>query len=175
MKFYNRPMRAASFLILGLVAGCSSSGSDIETQTSSAPAPAPAPHDRQTPVPTPPSEQRVARTADRSALSADEVRTTLAGNSVYVGGQGSEFAAVHNSDGSMNGKIWGGGNEQSGGGAWRVDDNGQYCRKWDNAWSQGQWGCFEVYREGDQLQLERVSGSGANGAMELQSGNPHDL
>lgn len=171
MKFYNRPMRAASFLILGLVAGCSSSGSDIETQTSSAPAP----HDRQTPVPTPPSEQRVARTADRSALSADEVRTTLAGNSVYVGGQGSEFAAVHNSDGSMNGKIWGGGNEQSGGGAWRVDDNGQYCRKWDNAWSQGQWGCFEVYREGDQLQLERVSGSGANGAMELQSGNPHDL
>ncbi len=175
MKFYNRSMRAASFLVLGLVAGCASSGTDIETQTSSTTTEAPTPHHRQEPLPTPPSEQRVARTTDRSALNADEVRATLAGNSVYVGGQGSEFAAVHNADGSMTGRIWGGGNEQSGGGAWRVDDNGQYCRKWDNAWSQGQWGCFEVYRDGDQLQLERVSGSGANGAMELQTGNPHDL
>lgn len=176
MNFFNRSGRTACFLVLGLVAGCSSnSGNDIDTQTTSNNTNQQSSRTRQAPAPTPPSEQRVARTSDRTALNASEVRSTLAGNSVYVGGQGSEFAAVHNSDGSMSGKIWGGGNEQSGEGAWRVDDNGQYCRKWDNSWSQGQWGCFEVYREGDSLQLERVTGSGANGAMELETGNPHNL
>lgn len=164
----------AAMVTVGLLTACSSSNSDIETQASTTNS-TQSSRTRQAPAPTPPAQQRVARTTEREALDADEVRQALAGNSVYVGGQGSEFAAVHNSDGSMNGRIWGGGAEQSGDGAWKVEDNGQYCRKWNNTWSQGQWGCFQVYREGDKLQLEQVSGSGANGSMELKEGNPHDL
>lgn len=174
MNFLYRPVRVASFVLLGLTAACSSGGSDIDTQASSSNQNQ-STRNRQAPVPTPPAQQRVARTTERTALGAEELRTALAGNSVYVGNPGSEFAAVHNNDGSMAGRSWGSGNDESGEGEWRVDDNGQYCRKWSNGWSAGQWGCFEVYRDGENLQLERVSGAGANGAMELKDGNPHDL
>ena len=126
-------------------------------------------------TPAPPKQQQVARTVEREPLSADELRSAMAGNSVYVGAGGSEFAAYHNSDGSLAGRAWGTGQEQTGNGSWKIDEKGQYCRKWDNSWSGGQWGCFKVYKEGEQLQMERVSGAGANGPMKLESGNPHDL
>jgi hypothetical protein len=117
-----------------------------------------------------------ARPASSSAaLSAGDLQQVLAGNSVYLGGAEQKFAAHHASDGSLKGKAWTGDGTQSGAGAWKINEDGTYCRKWDNGWAGGQWGCFKVYRKGNALTMERVSGAGANGQMTLVPGNAYGL
>lgn len=123
----------------------------------------------------PAQTQAQAQAQQRTALSASEVQGLLSGNSVYAGGSGWEFAALHRVDGTLAGRSWGNVPEETGAGSWRVETDGRYCRKWDNAWSGGEWGCFKVYREGATLQLERVSGAGSNGPMTLVQGNAYQL
>ncbi|MBZ0215724.1 MAG: hypothetical protein K8F25_04155 [Fimbriimonadaceae bacterium] len=174
MISFKQSAQLAGLLMLGAMAGCSSIDNQATTETAAATTTTPR-RNTEAPPPAPPKQQQVARTVERTPLSAEELRAAMAGNSVYVGAGGSEFAAYHNSNGSLAGRAWGTGQEQTGAGSWKIDEKGQYCRKWDNAWSGGQWGCFKVYKEGEQLQMERVSGAGANGPMKLQTGNPHDL
>ncbi len=174
MSLFKRSAQFASLLLLGSISACSSIGDRGATETSAVATPAPR-RNTEAPPPAPPKQQQVARTVERTPLSAEELRTAMAGNSVYVGAGGSEFAAYHNGNGNLSGRAWGSGTEQSGSGSWKINEEGQYCRKWDNTWSGGQWGCFKVYQEGPQLQMERVSGAGANGPMKLESGNPHGL
>jgi len=174
MPFMKRSAQAAGVMLFGALAACSSINNDKQ-QTANATDQTPVRRNVEAPPPAPPKEQQVARTVERQPLSAEELRSTIAGNSVYVGAGSSEFAAYHSSDGALTGKAWGTGQEQTGDGSWKVNDDGQYCRKWDNAWSGGKWGCFKVYRDGEQLQMERVSGAGANGPMKLEEGNPHEL
>lgn len=109
------------------------------------------------------------------ALNAQEVRSALAGNSIYATGTDLKFAALHNADGTLKGKAWTGESTDTGTGAWKIDEKGQYCRKWDNAWAGGEWGCFKVYRQGDALMMERVSGAGANGKRNIVPGNAYGL
>ena len=109
------------------------------------------------------------------ALSSEEVSSLLAGNSVYAGGSGFQFAALHQDGGALKGKSWSGDATDTGAGNWKVEQNGAYCRKWNNSWAGGEWGCFKVFRKGNALTMERVSGAGANGKMTLVEGNAYGL
>ncbi|MDP2620971.1 MAG: hypothetical protein Q8P46_12490 [Hyphomicrobiales bacterium] len=110
-----------------------------------------------------------------AALSAAEVTSLLTGNSMYAGDGNFQFAALHQTDGALKGKTWNGETTETGTGNWRVEPNGAYCRKWENSWAGGEWGCFKVFRHGNALTMERVSGNGANGEMTLVDGNAYDL
>lgn len=108
-------------------------------------------------------------------LEADEVRRMLTGNSLYAGGGGLEFAAIHKPDGAMAGRAWSAEGISQGNGIWRVEADGTYCRKWDNEWADGEWGCFKVMRVDAKLNLQRISGAGTDGDMTLVPGNAYGL
>ncbi|HSM19119.1 MAG TPA: hypothetical protein VK844_01955 [Hyphomicrobiales bacterium] len=118
---------------------------------------------------------RIAGVSTAGALSADEITVLLTGNSLYSGGSGFRVAALHQSDGALKGKTWSGEDTETGTGRWRVEPDGSYCRKWDNGWAGGEWGCFKLFRQDNALTLERVSGAGANSQMTLVQGNAYDL
>lgn len=109
------------------------------------------------------------------ALSRAEVASLLTGNSMYAADGNFQFAALHQQDGALKGKSWNGEATETGTGSWKVEPDGAYCRKWENAWAGGEWGCFKLFRRGDTLSLERVSGAGANGQMTLVQGNAYGL
>jgi hypothetical protein len=121
------------------------------------------------------AKPNIATGPQRQALGASELSAALSGNSVYADASGQKFAAMHGAGGQLKGKAWSGDDGQSGAGSWKVEKDGTYCRKWDNGWAGGQWGCFKVYREGNALTMERVSGAGASGQMTLVPGNAYGL
>jgi hypothetical protein len=121
------------------------------------------------------ARSQTANGAPETALSAEEVTSMLTGNSVYAGDGNFQFAALHEADGALKGKSWNGEVTETGTGNWKVEASGAYCRKWENSWAGGEWGCFKVFRHGNELTMERVSGAGANGEMTLVAGNAYKL
>lgn len=115
------------------------------------------------------------RPAAPQALGAREVRALLTGNSVYAASAEVKFAALHAADGRLRGKAWAGDGTATGAGSWKIEADGRYCRKWDNGWAGGEWGCFRLYRQGNAVTMEKVSGAGANGSMTLVPGNAYGL
>ena len=125
-----------------------------------------------------------ASTAERMAkkgiepLTADELRTTLPGNSVYERGDTWEYTGYLRSDGTLFGRSWWDGGEETATGKWEITDEGLYCRDWDNDWGGGGYGCLRMYRDGDKIVYDWASGSkGKNptGTMLPVKGNAFDL
>lgn len=123
----------------------------------------------------PPPAARPAGAPAARPLGAEEVRVLLAGNSVYASSAEVRFAALHEPGGGLRGKAWSEGTEDAGRGEWRIEADGRYCRKWDNGWAGGEWGCFRLFRNGNALTMQNVSGAGADGQMVLVPGNAYDL
>ena len=122
-----------------------------------------------------PTMQPAILQAKAAALEADDVRNVLLANSLYASGGGLEFAAIHKADGEMIGRSWTTEDTKQGDGEWRIEADGTYCRKWNNEWADGAWGCFKVVRQDSKLELKRVSGAGADGDMILVPGNAYGL
>lgn len=166
-----------AFLAFGPI-GCTFSGTEqleAQLETKSKEKPKASPKRTASASGTARAQQQTAGNPPAAALSAAEVTSLLTGNSVYAGDGNFQFAALHQSDGALKGKSWNGEVTETGTGNWRVEPNGAYCRKWENSWAGGEWGCFKVFRDGDSLTMERVSGAGANGQMTLVQGNAYDL
>ena len=122
-----------------------------------------------------PAMQPAILQAKAAVLEADDVRNVLLANSLYASGGGMEFAAIHKADGEMIGRSWSVEDTKRGDGEWRIDADGTYCRKWNNDWADGAWGCFKIVRQESKLVLKRVSGAGADGDMTLVPGNAYGL
>ena len=188
------PIFLSLFLAVGL-AGCASDSSGLVEpgqvaakardenkvkQRREAPAAAPSPRepriaDLQTAPPSRAQPAAFAAGAPPAPLTAEEVRALLMGNSLFADGSALKFAALHRADGTLKGKAWGSDDPRTGTGTWKVEPDGAYCRKWDNEWAGGEWGCFRVFRQGNALIMEHISGAGANGQMTLVQGNAHEL
>jgi hypothetical protein len=145
----------------------------------SAALPAPAAGDAQTPTPPAahPALQQQAAAAQQTALTAQQVRTTLSGNTVYERSErpGNVYEAkiLFAPDGTMIGRAWGDWGEQSDTGKWRVSDAGEWCRTWATQWDAGKEGCFKVFRSGDILQMVQTSGVGRNHQLTVLAGNQY--
>ena len=171
----NASILIAAALALSLGAcGSSSGGNSPGPQASTKPSPS-----REAPLAQAATgvkaKPKIASGPERKALGFDELAGALSGNSVYADGSGQKFAALHEAGGALKGKAWSGSDTQTGAGSWKINADGTYCRKWDNGWAGSEWGCFKVYRQGNALTMERVSGAGANGQMTLVPGNAYGL
>lgn len=113
-----------------------------------------------------------------------EVERQLVGNTLYrQGWRGAakfRFASAYNDDGTMTAKSWWFGGETKTTGRWWFNDEGLYCRAWDNRWSEGKEGCFSVSQSADdgRLIFDHVSGmpgSHRRYVYQVLAGNPHRL
>lgn len=65
----------------------------------------------------------------------------------------------------MEAVVLAGARREDAAGAWRVsEDDGLYCRTWNNGWAEGREGCFRVTRNGDALTFDHVSGAAGEAA-----------
>ncbi len=114
-----------------------------------------------------------------TALTADEIRTTMSGNSVYEKGKTSkgnpmQFTGYYQ-DGTMKGRAWGSGWDETDTGTWKATENNEFCRMWSN-WRDGKEGCFKLYRLSDtEIAWEAVSGAGSMSISSIEPGNPYEL
>ena len=96
-------------------------------------------------------------------LAADELRATLTATPLTRCGRvllgGWRYTGVHNSDGTMTGRVLAGRTREDVVGTWQVTGDGLYCRTWSNNWAGGREGCFRVTRSGEDLTFDHVSGS----------------
>lgn len=111
----------------------------------------------------------------RIPLTSAEIERALIGNSIYAGAGEAEFAALHRPGGALAGRTWTSEGSENGQGSWKVAQDGTYCRKWDNSWGDGRWGCFKIFRKGSELVMERVAGTGSEGTMLVMPGNAYGL
>lgn len=98
-----------------------------------------------------------------TVLSAPEIRQTVTGNALTRCGSQLlgqwRYTGRHMRDGTMEAVVLAGARREDAAGIWRVTDEGLYCRTWNNAWAQGQEGCFRVIRSGQSLIFDHVSGA----------------
>jgi hypothetical protein len=131
-----------------------------------------------------PSRQRHATSNDQAQvpLTAPEIETKIAGNSLYRSESKAsgpwEYVGYHRPDGIMLGRSWGAGGRETADGVWEVTKKNEYCRQWRNKWGNGEYGCFQVYQNGEKLVFDQTSGS--NGGVQqhtftVMQGNPYSL
>lgn len=116
------------------------------------------------------------------ALSADEIKTALVGNTLVrlMGGLffSWEYNGVHAADGTMEGRVRGPTEVERVPGTWEVTSDDLYCRTWSNNWGDGRRGCFRVSRVGEELIFEHVSGASGGQrryVYEWRAGVPEDF
>lgn len=76
-------------------------------------------------------------------LTADELRSILPGNSVYIKGQQFEYAGYYFKNGDFKGRAWGSWGEEREQGTWEITDDGLICYKYDKTGQEGN--CRQLY------------------------------
>jgi hypothetical protein len=101
--------------------------------------------------------------ASAGPLDEGELRETLLGHTLSrTGGplwRRWDYAGVHRADGTIAGRVSWSGGEEVASGVWDISSESLYCRTWNNNWGDGRRGCFQVWRGGDVLVFDHVSGS----------------
>ena len=117
-------------------------------------------------------------------LSGEEVKSRLAGNSVYRKGMRGlarwQYASHHSADGALSAKTWWLGGADVAQGHWEVSEDGTYCRRWFNHWANGEEGCFRVFASSTNgsLIFDHVSGNAGDSKRydyQVLVGNPYSL
>ena len=111
-------------------------------------------------------------------MTAEELRTTITGNSFYQRGDGWEWAGYFKPDGTATGRAWGSWGEVVANGTWDITDDGLQCEDWENEWGGDGRGCSHWYQDGDLIVYDHVSGSKGQeptGTLKFSEGNAYNL
>ena len=107
----------------------------------------------------------------RPALSAQELKTRLIGNSVRGRGQDAvPFTVYFPAYGEMRGVH---SFHYKDTGKWSVTADNQFCGKWKNWWATGQR-CWKIYSDGGDLFWMRPDGTSLE-RVAVERGNPEGL
>ena len=115
--------------------------------------------------------------ADRTiggALTADQIRSLVSGNTGYGQEDRFQWRTFYAPGGQMQGRIWGGWGEERDEGSWEIAATGQLCRQWTIKWGSRKRACFEVYKDGDLIKLINIDGNDDSYEMRILSGNKVD-
>ena len=112
-------------------------------------------------------------------LSAEEIRATLLGSTLYIdGGQFGrpwELAQVWSTDGTMRASMKPY-DEDLVTGKWDIIEDNLYCRQWDNDWNEGKRGCYQFFLQGTNLYGVKAKGSAIRDFKgKMMPGNPYNL
>lgn len=108
------------------------------------------------------AEQKLAD-GGATQLSAAEVIQLMSDATYRVSGAGFDFVGYNRIGGSMIGRTTAGGSSETAGGVWSVNDEGLFCREWNNDWAGGEEGCFAIYNDGGQyVAVHRTGSVGSN-------------
>ena len=111
-------------------------------------------------------------------MTAAEIREAFTGNSAYIKGPDWEYTGYYNPDGTLIGRSWWQGGEETATATWEIKDDGLLCRDWDNDWGGGGYGCARMYRDGENIVYDNVSGSAGKYpslTLTLSEGNAFNL
>lgn len=99
---------------------------------------------------------------DPTSLSADELRQTVTGKTVYLNVSGFELPIHYRANGRMSGSMgtvaaaFSRGDGASDNGRWWIEAD-QLCQRW-TSWMEGQTYCYQLTRKGDTVQWFRNDG-----------------
>ena len=111
-------------------------------------------------------------------MTADQLEATFPGNTAYIKGSGWEWAGYYADDGTIRGRSWWSGGEETATASYEITDDGLICRDWDNNWGSGGYGCSRYYQDGDKIVYDAVSGSKGKyptGTLTVSEGNSYGL
>lgn len=129
------------------------------------------------------AEKKTAKSLAESGappLTAEEIRSTLIGNSVYSkfrtrkSNSPAEYTGYYE-DGTIRARAWGSGWDDTDSGTWEATSDSQYCRSWNN-WREGKRACYELYKLDDgRVFFKHVSGNGSSSTETVSAGNTFEL
>jgi len=117
--------------------------------------------------------------ADEAALSPDEIRQMLVGNTIHGIGEesGAFFAIYYLPDGTTSGKS---GQSEAAThfwyekGKWEIDPETGYCLTW-TTWKRGQRRCMDMIPKGGRYEFRTKDDGTLQSLVEVLPGNPDGL
>ena len=108
------------------------------------------------------------------ALTADQIRSVVSGNTGYGQEDRFQWRTFYAPDGRLQGRHWGSWGEERDEGTWEITGSGQLCRQWTIKWGKRKRACFEVYKDGELIKLLNADGNDDSFEMRVLSGNKVD-